>query len=181
MFNDGSGFIIKMNCDKSFEMLEEWFIKVKPLMDEWPTDLSFRLLVTGDRNYKNPDIINHAIFCLPKKPVCIIEGEATGADSIAREVALEYNICVQKFPADWKKYGKAAGPKRNKEMLEIGRPTLTFAFHDDIVNSKGTRNMIEQSLKNKIPVILYHKEKIEKFIDLKSFKSFCSGESNLYN
>lgn len=47
------------------------------------------------------------------------------------------------FPADWKQYGKAAGPIRNKQMLDEGQPDLVLCFHDDIEKSKGTKNMYE--------------------------------------
>jgi hypothetical protein len=44
--------------------------------------------------------------------------------------------------ANWEKYGKAAGPIRNQEMLEFGKPNLVLAFHNDIANSKGTKHMV---------------------------------------
>ena len=53
------------------------------------------------------------------------------------------NIPVLSYPAEWNKFGRAAGPMRNKRMLIDGKPDMVFAFHDDIENSKGTANMIK--------------------------------------
>jgi hypothetical protein len=82
----------------------------------------------------------------------LIEGEARGADTIAREEAEKLGFTVLKFPADWDKYHKAAGPIRNKQMLVEGKPDLVIAFSKDIQNSKGTKNMIQQADSNKPPI-----------------------------
>jgi len=39
-------------------------------------------------------------------------------------------------------------------MLDEGKPDLVLAFHTDIKNSKGTKNMIQQAEKRGIKVIL---------------------------
>ena len=56
-------------------------------------------------------------------------------------------MLVNPFPAQWSKYGRAAGPLRNTQMLSEGNPDIVLAFHDNIKRSRGTRNMIVQSLK----------------------------------
>ena len=80
----------------------------------------------------------------------VIEGEARGADTLAREYGERHGIPVLAFPADWNKHGRAAGPIRNKQMLTEGKPELVVAFRGP--NSKGTQNMIDQSKKSNIPV-----------------------------
>jgi hypothetical protein len=55
------------------------------------------------------------------------------------------------FPAQWTRYGRAAGPIRNQRMLDEGRPTMAYAFHDDIANSRGTKDMLERLQQAKIP------------------------------
>ncbi len=74
----------------------------------------------------------------------MIESEAWGADTCARIAAEELNITVEKYPAEWNKYGQSAGSIRNKQMLTEGNPDLVLAFHANIESSKGTKNMIEQ-------------------------------------
>lgn len=82
----------------------------------------------------------------------IIHGAAKGADSIAGRLAEKNkDFEVEAFPADWKQYGKAAGPIRNKQMLDSGLD-LVFAFHNDLSKSKGTKHMVEICRKAGIPV-----------------------------
>ena len=113
------------------------------------------VLVCGSRNWKNKQIIYDALVKLHDHSVTtIIEGEAKGADLLAREAALKLGIEVIGVPAVWEKYGKAAGTIRNRRMLEIMMPDLVLAFHEDFNNSKGTGDMVKVAKKNKIPVIV---------------------------
>jgi predicted RecB family endonuclease len=111
-----------------------------------------RLLVCGDRNWTDRNAIYYCLkaLMLLYKPVVVIEGECRGADLMARSVAEQLGLEVVPFPADWKKLGRAAGPVRNRQMLEIGKPDLVLAFHADLEHSRGTRNMIEQARKKRI-------------------------------
>jgi hypothetical protein len=78
----------------------------------------------------------------------IIEGCATGADSLAEAFARIYGIVLRHFPADWTTYGRDAGQRRNGQMLVEGRPDLVVAFP----GGRGTANMIAQAEKAGIPV-----------------------------
>jgi hypothetical protein len=72
----------------------------------------------------------------------IISGGARGADTLAERYAKEYSIPFELFKADWNKYGKAAGPTCNSEMID--RCDEVIAFWD--LRSKGTKHMINTSL-----------------------------------
>lgn len=117
-----------------------------------------KALICGDRNWTNIELIRSWIARLQDWGYdTIIEGEARGADSIARNEAEKAGMMVLKFPAQWDKYHKSAGPIRNKQMLDEGKPNLVVAFHSNIQNSKGTKNMIEQAKKAGVEVILVEK------------------------
>jgi hypothetical protein len=82
----------------------------------------------------------------------VIEGEAPGADLQSRYVA--ENICilpVDPTPANWKEFGRAAGPIRNTEMLRKGANGIV-AFHNNLRLSKGTANMVAQGLRSALPI-----------------------------
>ena len=113
-----------------------------------------RILVCGDRNWNDSEKIREVLKEYPKESV-IIHGGCRGADTIAGNVAKEYGMSVIVFPAEWSKHGLAAGPIRNKKMLDEGKPDLVLAFHSDISSSKGTNNMISQARKKGIETILY--------------------------
>lgn len=105
-----------------------------------------RVLISGDREWTDKKRIREYILSRPDVITYVIEGEARGADTLAREVANELGIRVMPFPANWKRYGRGAGPKRNQQMLDEGKPDEVCGFHDDIRESKGTRDMLRRAL-----------------------------------
>ena len=89
-----------------------------------------------------------------KRPIdLVIEGDAKGADKIAGQAARELGIPVQIFPANWARFGAAAGPIRNRQMLDE-KPDLVVAFHDHISESRGTADTIKEAKRRGIPVEL---------------------------
>ena len=109
-----------------------------------------KVLICGDREWGNAETIMARMKLLPKDSV-IIEGEARGADKIAGECAGTLGLDVRKFPADWDKHGKAAGPIRNRQMLDQ-QPDLVIAFHENLDKSKGTADTVREAKKRGIPV-----------------------------
>lgn len=103
-----------------------------------------RILICGDREWNNKKSIYDYVKTLPKDTV-IIEGEANGADKLSRICGEELGLEVLKFPAKWEIYGKAAGPIRNQQMLDEGRPEKVVAFHHDLSKSRGTKDMVERA------------------------------------
>lgn len=126
-----------------------------------------RVLVCGDRNWKDRDMIfatldaYHALANIDE----IIEGCATGADEFAGDhIPLPWRrfhggwawangIPARHFPADWDNLGKRAGPIRNSQMLVEGNPEIVFAFHDDLFHSKGTGDMVKKAEKAGVTVV----------------------------
>lgn len=123
-----------------------------------------RILICGDRNWTDYDRILTALSCEegnyfnsgPNIIIeCVIEGEAQGADKMGRLAAEELGIPVLQFPAKWNLYGHRAGPIRNQQMLDEGKPTQVWAFHNNIQKSIGTKDMIRRANKAGILVILF--------------------------
>jgi len=81
----------------------------------------------------------------------IIQGGAKGADELARMWALSRFCDYDNFPADWKKHGKAAGPIRNQQMIDEGKPTKVFAFD----GGRGTADMVRRAKAAGIPVLAF--------------------------
>lgn len=107
-----------------------------------------KVLVCGGRNFGRAHALATALSKLGQISL-IIEGGASGADNLANQYAHLNDIPVRQFKADWKKHGRAAGPIRNKQMLDEGQPDLVVAFE----GGKGTANMISQANKNGVKVI----------------------------
>ena len=112
-----------------------------------------KVLFCGDRNWTNERLIERALLRLPKDCI-IIHGDAKGADTIADRIAKRLGFEIHVYPAEWKEYGRAAGLIRNQQMLDEELPDKVFAFHSDIIQSKGTKDMIERANLAKICVRL---------------------------
>jgi hypothetical protein len=103
-----------------------------------------RILICGSREWNNFEIIRTFLEPLEKDTV-IIHGGCRGADCIAGYISKLLGLEVIIFEACWEFDGKSAGSKRNQKMLDEGKPSKVVAFHKDIVNSKGIKDMITRS------------------------------------
>lgn len=78
----------------------------------------------------------------------IVSGTARGTDRLGEQFAHKYNIKLTKFPADWDKYGKSAGYRRNEQMAKYS--DVLIAFWNG--TSKGTGHMIMLAKANNVEV-----------------------------
>jgi hypothetical protein len=108
------------------------------------------VLVCGGRDFRDVALLNSELDLLhAESPIdCIVEGGAHGADSYAKRWASENCVDVDEYPADWRIYGKPAGPIRNQKMLSEGRPSLVLAF----AGGRGTASMIRLARKAGVEV-----------------------------
>lgn len=122
-----------------------------------------RLLVCGSRDWGDKEIIHTVLegFAARHDLKRVIAGGAPGADTLAFDWAYEKDIHWV-FPADWKKYGKAAGPRRNQQMLDQGKPDMVLAFKDgfdykwawgvESASGHGTEDMVLRAKNAGVPV-----------------------------
>lgn len=108
-----------------------------------------KVLVCGGRSYGDERRVAECLDLIHKKYFIdkILEGGAKGADTLCRLWAQANNVQCKTFRADWDKFGKNAGPIRNKQMLNE-RPHMVVAFPGNY----GTDNMIKQAEKAGIRV-----------------------------
>ena len=118
------------------------------------------VLVCGSRGYPKADLADWLDRKWPdpeptERTLIVVHGNCRGPDRDATEwlVAAGHVIGVSVYDADWRKYGKAAGPIRNREMLDQEKPDSVLAFWDG--NSLGTLDMIREATKRGIPVEVY--------------------------
>lgn len=98
-----------------------------------------KTIIAGSRNIKDLEIVECAIKSSEFKITEIVSGGARGVDKLGEEYARKNKIPVTKFPAQWDKYGKSAGYKRNVEMANYA--DCLIAIWDG--ESKGTGHMID--------------------------------------
>lgn len=111
-----------------------------------------KVLVCGGRDFNDALTLGSWLGGVHKQRgiSLLIEGGAQGADYMARKFAEWAGIPTKTFEADWDKHGKAAGPIRNKQMLDEGKPDLVVAFDGGI----GTANMVKQARAAGVEVLI---------------------------
>lgn len=111
-----------------------------------------RIVVTGGRDFNDADLVNRVLTRID--PSEIAEGGASGADRLVALWAHENDVPCTTFPAKWALHGRAAGPIRNRQMLEEFSPDLLVAFP----GGRGTANAVSLAEKMNIPVVYAEEE-----------------------
>jgi hypothetical protein len=104
-----------------------------------------RILVCGGRDFSDYDYACKVLDALhAERPIRdVIHGNSRGADKAAEVWAYRRRadgVSCWPVPAQWSKYGKAAGPKRNQSMIGLG-PDLVVAFP----GGRGTADMVRRA------------------------------------
>ena len=107
-------------------------------------------IIAGSRTCNDYNILLSAISSIDWIPSTIISGTARGADKLGERWALENNIQLVRFPAQWNKYSKRAGFIRNEDMAK--KADALIAIWDGY--SSGTKSMIELAKKYKLVIYI---------------------------
>lgn len=126
-----------------------------------------RVLVCGSRTFNDKKLLYNTLdqFCIDRglqsEPdeygnwlpagLTIIEGTAKGADQLAGDWAIVNWVPLEEYPAQWDKFGRAAGPIRNQQMLDEGKPDVVIAF--PVGEARGTRHMLKIAKEAGVEVI----------------------------
>jgi hypothetical protein len=81
----------------------------------------------------------------------VVSGGAPGVDSVAFQEAVKQKLRTTIFPALWQKYGKAAGMRRNHDIVRNADKVI--AFWDG--KSRGTRHSIGLALRANKPLVIF--------------------------
>lgn len=110
-----------------------------------------RVLVCGGRSFADKVKVWTTLSQIHARDgiTCLIHGAAPGADTLAEEWAAERHVSRHRFPAQWEKHGKAAGPIRNQAMIDRGRPDLVVAFP----GGAGTADMVRRAKADDIKIL----------------------------
>lgn len=94
------------------------------------------VLICGTRetsyNEKAEKIIREFLNYYSPDEDIIVEGEASGIDTLSKEIGKSLGFTVRPMKADWKKYGSSAGPIRNREMVKVADVCLALPIKGSI-------------------------------------------------
>lgn len=116
--------------------------------------MSRKVLVCGGRDYDNSSYVYTRLDEVHASPYwgpidILCQGGASGAEAIALSWARDRDIECLTLPAEYAHYGRAAGPIRNRLMLDKFRPTLIIAFP----GGRSTANMMQLASERKVTVL----------------------------
>jgi len=115
------------------------------------------LIIAGGRDFTDLNFMYQGISSITelselKEAPTLICGMARGADLTAYEIWSWNQWPTIEMPADWGRYGRSAGYRRNAEMAAVADALI--AFWDG--QSKGTKHMIETMQKLNKPVWIFN-------------------------
>lgn len=114
----------------------------------------FKVIIAGTRTFDNYEALKaYADYKLGqiKEDIEIVSGGATGADALGERYAKEKGYTIKLFPADWNRYGRIAGPLRNKQMADYADALIVFWDG----SSRGTKNMLEIAREQGLKIGIY--------------------------
>lgn len=105
---------------------------------------NFKVIIAGSRGFSNYKLLREQCnkFLREKRKtsnIIVVSGHARGADTLGEKYAQDEGFTLEIYPAQWKKFGKRAGYRRNEQMAEVADALI--AFWDG--SSKGTKHMID--------------------------------------
>ena len=122
-----------------------------------------KLIIAGSRGFEDFDSLERAVLVFLKQnrktgePVEIISGRARGVDQLGEKFARKYGLKIIKMPAEWDRYGKSAGYRRNAEMAEIASHCIIFWDGQ----SKGSKHMADLTKEQELRFEVVHTSKFE--------------------
>lgn len=124
-----------------------------------------KLAIVGSRSFDNYNLLDYVIkdkYDISEIEM-IISGAARGADTLGRKFAIENKIELLEFPAEWDKYGKAAGYIRNEQIIDACDECVCFWDGE----SRGTKHDIDLCKKKGKPCeICYFVEEKEEISNI---------------
>ena len=77
-----------------------------------------KVIVAGSRTIHDYALVVNAIHASGYEIDELVSGGARGVDSMGETWAYAHNVPIKQFPAEWDKYGKSAGFRRNEVMAK---------------------------------------------------------------
>ena len=114
-----------------------------------------KTIIAGSRNFTDYKKLSEVCdqFLQDQTDIEIVSGGYyKGADKLGIQYAKERGYKITQFPANWEKYGKAAGPKRNEQMANYADALIAFWNR----KSKGTKHMIELAKQANLKIEICH-------------------------
>lgn len=162
-------------CDMSLNVCKHCG-KAESELDQPCTPKAVRMIIAGGRDFKDYQELESALIdwveddysgIVKPNEMIIISGTSFGADMVGEEIAYNYGLVVEQYPADWKNlnapnaivmenrnglYNSKAGIDRNLLMADSATHLLA-AWNG---KSHGTKHMIDTAYSKGLKVRVCH-------------------------
>lgn len=105
-----------------------------------------KIAIVGSRAFESLLLVRFYVSRLPADSI-VISGGAKGVDKFAEDEARARGLLVRIYEAEWEKYGRSAGMRRNGAIVEDAEKIV--AFWDG--KSRGTKNSVERAIEAQKP------------------------------
>jgi|3_EtaG_2_1085321.scaffolds.fasta_scaffold00247_15 hypothetical protein len=109
-----------------------------------------KVIIAGGRNFHTYSVVKKAIEESGYPITEVVCGCADGVDSLGELWAKQNNIPISRFPADWNKFGRGAGPIRNQQMAEYAEGLIAVWNG----KSRGTGDMVTRANNEKLSLFI---------------------------
>ncbi len=86
-----------------------------------------RVGIVGSREFSDMQAVIDFVNKLPAGST-VVSGRGRGVDKVAEDIAKARGLKTDIYPADWNKYGRSAGLRRNPSSLAILMSLLRFTM-----------------------------------------------------
>jgi YspA, cpYpsA-related SLOG family len=97
-----------------------------------------KLIVAGSRTFRDYALLASVLGPQRHRITELLHGGARGADHLAFRWAVRHHVRSRCFAADWERFGRSAGLRRNHQMAQEG--DVLVCFWDGV--SKGSAHII---------------------------------------
>ena len=110
-----------------------------------------KVIIAGSREITQPEVIARAVAASGFTITEVVSGGARGVDQLGEAWAQAHHIPLTRMPADWERYGKGAGCRRNAEMAAYADACLVC--WNGV--SRGADHMAKTARQQGLPTYVY--------------------------
>lgn len=117
-------------------------------------DTNVKTIIAGGRDFVDVEFMRESIEEVLRygwNVSRVLCGLARGADTLGADWAVDNEVPIDYYPAQWENTGKSAGHIRNAVMANDGEALI--AFWDG--KSRGTKDMISKALKKGLYIKIF--------------------------
>jgi len=113
----------------------------------------YKIIIAGGRDFKDYNLLCESCdeFFKEWHPnIVTVNGGARGSDRLGGKYSINKGYLIKPFPADWERFGRAAGVIRNEEMAQYADAAIVFWDGKSV----GSKSMIDLAKSNGLNVMV---------------------------